>query len=529
MKLVIFLSAIWIVLNYFLLNRRSDQNFVKNNNQCSGEWIKLNENVYFRRSMAFYFTDLNKIRLYLERRQSSANLLGTIELHVEVKLKNNQYLKSNYKHFKQDIIKKDFDYSFESLEFDVILNESIQKENIKSGNVYVVEIKNIDKTTISLPIPLHFKASRLKNEKIVKKNFLCSDLRRGYTRNDVNSFRWHIEMHILNGYDKLIIYNNTMEDSEEYNRLFREYIDYVQIIQYKCMPNFYDKSKQFITNFYELDSQSVAYRWHFETLVYMECYVHHMDKYNYITLNDHDEIIIPRYFEPNAKLEKISENKCNYPNENKLNKTDLQIYLDSLKKSLNLNGDFSFHFKMGIFMKMRLIDYLFQQYELLINSNSYKNEIKYPYSFRVIDALDGIDFNCKISDKNEHDYALYLLNIYKTLLQPLKKKFDSISDLISEAFNRHFYLKGQSTNWLFGKTVHNTKLTNTLTHHYPSSFTKDSIAEIPIQLGHLSHFRRTIKNYLDFKNDVSITELHFDLDYFFCYYKPILKKLGFKF
>ena len=102
-------------------------------------------------------------------------------------------------------------------------------------------------------------------------------------------------------------------------------------------------------------------------------------------------------------------------------------------------------------------------------------------------------------------------------------KYDLISNLISEPFNRHFYLKGKKTVGLWGKTIHNTLLTETLNHHMPFKVTKDSIITVPHENGHVSHFRG--KNYLDLRDQISITELHFDLDYFFCYYKPILRKI----
>jgi hypothetical protein len=482
--------------------------------ECLSEWVKLNENIYFKQNMAFFYTDLNIIRLYLERRKSSVRFLS-IKLNVEFKLKNKKIFNQSLLLKKNEIISQVFDFSFESIESELNLNdENIQKEDIESGKVRVI----LGENTVSLPIQLNIKLYRAKDQD-KKHTFVCSDFKRGYKSKDVNSFRWHIEMHKLNGYDKLIIYTNKMENIEEFNRLFREYIGFVEIIQYKCMPNFKDKTTLFLReDFYELNYRLAD---HFEHLIYLECYLHNMDKYKYITVTDLDEIIIPRYFKQNTNIQDISENKCNYLNQDNSNKskTDLEIYLNSLKKILEKNEDVSFHFKNGLYMNMRMIDNLFKQLELLINSSTKS----FPRSFRVVDRLeDFINFECKIRNKKEYNYSLYLLNIYKTLIQPLKSKYDSISDLISEPFNRYFYLKGKKTVGLWGKTIHNTLLTETLNHHMPVKVTKDSIITIPHEYGHVSHFRG--KNYLDLRDEISITELHFDLDYFFCFYKPILKK-----
>ena len=357
--------------------------------------------------MAFYYTDLNKIRLYFERRKSSSSVrFLSLELRVEIKLKNKRVLNQSLFRIKNEILAEVLNFSFESIESDYLLNESVQKEDIESGTVRVVLEKN-NFSIISLPILLNIKMYRLK-DKDKKNTFICSDFKRGYNSKDVNSFRWHIEMHKLNGYKKLIIYTNNMENVEEFNRLFREYIGYVEIIQYKCMPNFKDNNQQFLKDFIGLNHRLAD---HFEHLIYLECYLHNMDKYKYITVTDLDEIIIPRYFKPNSNIQDINEHKCSYLNEDtsKKNTTDLDIYLNSLKKILNKNEDVSFHFKNGLYMNMRMIDNLFKQLELSINSSK-----TFPRSLRVVDRLEEmINFECKIKNKKEYNYALYLLNIYK--------------------------------------------------------------------------------------------------------------------
>ena len=481
--------------------------------ECFKEWAILNKNVFLKRNLAFYYTDLNKIRLYLEREKSSGKL--KVEMLVEFKINNTQTIKYTLTRIIQEIIKQDYQFSFEFIESDLNLN-FIQNENIISGTVSVVDLTQKNFNTVSLPIPLNIKLFRSKNK--LKHTFICSDLRRNYNAKDVNSFRMYIEMHKINGYDKLIIYNNSIQDNEQFNHLIREYDGYVQIIQFKCMPNFNDKSTLFITDFYQNPY------WHFESVVYNECYLHNMDKYKYITINDHYENLMPRYLKEYSRLEDNFQSKCYYPDKDQSNnKTNLEIYLNLLKKDLKLDSKISFHFSHALYLKITLIEDFFQQLKIILK----KKDLKLPYLFKVVDKLDKLSIVFKISNLNEHNYALNLLNIYKSLIEPLKTKSRSISDLISEAFNRHFYL-----SFLGGKTIHNTLLTKYLAHHFPLPFTEAvyPVIVIPNEYGHVSHFRRDYKKYFpNATRAFSITELHFDFNYFFCYYKPILEKFEFNF
>ena len=152
-----------------------------------------------------------------------------------------------------------------------------------------------------------------------------------------------------------------------------------------------------------------------------------------------------------------------------------------------------------------------------VNSNITMNS----YKIMITDDSSKKNFNITIKTQKEHLYAKYLYNLFTKIIKPFYKKNAKSLNQISESFNRLFFLIGPSTTWMCGKTIHNTLLTKTLSTHYPEPF----IAEyISIENGHSSHFR---KEYNINWADKSITDFNFDLNYFLCYFKPILKRLNF--
>jgi len=138
--------------------------------ECFKEWAILNKNVFLRRTLAFYYTDLNKIRLYLEREKSSGKL--KVEMLVELKIDNMQTVKYTLTRINQVIIKQDYQFSFEFIESDLNLN-FIRNENIVSGTVSVIDLTQENFNTVSLPLPLNIKLYRSKNK--LKHTFICSD------------------------------------------------------------------------------------------------------------------------------------------------------------------------------------------------------------------------------------------------------------------------------------------------------------------------------------------------------------------
>jgi len=110
-------------------------------------------------------------------------------------------------------------------------------------------------------------------------------------------------------------------------------------------------------------------------------------------------------------------------------------------------------------------------------------------------------------------------NIFKLFYAQNRDKIKNSK--ISESFDRLFLSLGDSyITW--GKTIHNTILTEALKHHYPKGDYKNDLVMVPINKGYTAHFRDDYK-YISGKTK-SIQEFKFDFNYFLCYYKSILNK-----
>ena len=117
-------------------------------------------------------------------------------------------------------------------------------------------------------------------------------------------------------------------------------------------------------------------------------------------------------------------------------------------------------------------------------------------------------------------YARHLLEIHELFIAPMYTQNADTMRALPEPFNRLFMLMGASTSWFCGKTIHNTLLSNTVGNHYADA---GEVPTVPMELGHNSHFR---KLYNIDNKPKSISEFYFDLNYFLCYYKPIVKRLN---
>jgi len=517
---------------YFLNNFNNDNNYTipmikskelnndNNNNPCLSEWTILNQDIYFRRNLAFYYTDLKVIRLYFERKTLSKHNLTLI--YSNIYINKQQIIQLNQTNKKE--IQKDNNYSFEYIDFNFNLAATIVDKTLFK---VIVKLKNDETESIDLTI----KAYRNKDDSQKNHSMLCSKVY--YFSNDYYStFKWWIEMNKIHGYKKLVIYNNSIENSNKFSQLFEHNKYFVELIQFKCIPNFMDENNSnltFISSFYDFQTKYnkpiLDVHVHFEQVVFNECYLQNMNKYKYITINDQDETIIPTYLKNYKQQEnglikseksfmKIAESFCYYNKNEK--ETNIQVYLNSLQTASD-NHPVTFHFNMGVYMKQTTMDLIFDQIDKLTNFSTSsiriydKNELNY---YKQI-----LDFNITINSIQDYEYAKYLYDVYKTVLKPFYMKNKDKLKQIPESYNRLFYLLGPSTTWFCGKTIHNTLITESLTTHYPQSF--DSVTTIPIEQGFSSHFR---KDYNLNWNEKSIKEFRFDLNYFLCYYKPILNK-----
>ena len=128
-----------------------------------------------------------------------------------------------------------------------------------------------------------------------------------------------------------------------------------------------------------------------------------------------------------------------------------------------------------------------------------------------------------IRNQTELDYAKRIYKFHTELIEPILRKNKQLLDKVAaESFNRVYILFGQnSTGFLWGKTIHNTITTDSMNTHFGGKS-----VNIPIEYGHLSHFREIYNIHWGI---YPIKELMFDFNYYNCYFKPIIKQFGLDF
>jgi len=152
----------------------------------------------------------------------------------------------------------------------------------------------------SKPIPVKLKKFFYEGEE--NKVVLCGKV---YYLNDKQSkdFEYWIELSKLEGYEKIVIFNNSIEDTQRFRKIFSDHKDFIEVIPYQCLPNFYKKtqgSPKYIDFYYiqnELKWDPLYFHMHFERLTQNECYWENKDKYKNIAILDNDESVIPRVLE----------------------------------------------------------------------------------------------------------------------------------------------------------------------------------------------------------------------------------------
>ena len=184
---------------------------------------------------------------------------------------------------------------------------------------------------------------------------------------------------------------------------------------------------------------------------------------------------------------------------------------------------------MTLFLKNSVVDDIFTKLDDYLKLND-KLTI---HSFNITDLNDhnqrgevGVSFNLLISNEAEYLYANFLNQFYHKEVKPFLIKNKQVFDMLPEVFSRFYLVNNDTTSWMCGKTVHNTQLSHWVSNHYPEGNNFLNLVWTQHEYGHLSHFRTSLKDLHN--RNISIRHLNFDLNYFLCYFKPIVQELNFK-
>ncbi len=515
--------------------------------QCeNNEWISLNKYIYFRKSLAFCYSDIKKLRIYFTKHKKyKANL------HFEL-LSNGISLKTTRFYFPHLNWHRRLPYQHGYLEADLdCLKINENKTMISTLEVDIFSANYRTKSPVLFEIKHYDQNENFKNSSIA-----CSKLF-FFDNTGIKRFKWWIEVSKLSGYEKLVIFNVSL--SEVYKNLFDKYKDFVQVIQYQCIPNLfpnllnesYFKFNEIGKLFPSLSAVTKhgIYQ-HYEYFSNNECYLLNKDKYRYVAVLDNDEFILPRltnisnildFTEPNQL---VKNHNC-YKDSQKF-----ETYLKDVSKNLNSTQKNTYFFQMNLQLKTQTMKIIFEElgkilenYEIKIN----KKIENFHYSINVKDMKDldkpdndkhkfksilerfrkkkysnnsFLNFELTIDSKQDFIYAKYLYDSFKKLIEPFLDQNSNIDNEIDESFNRFYFILGDNLSYAaHPKTVHDTLKSTDINWHLPNTVYETQI-KVPNNLGHVNHFR--LKYHSDWKS-YPIKSVFFDFDYFACYYLKTLQ------
>ena len=183
-----------------------------------------------------------------------------------------------------------------------------------------------------------------------------------------------------------------------------------------------------------------------------ECFLENADKYEYVTVVDNDETILPTII--NDKFSKKSET-FNYIKSLNLDSIKKEVnsanlackfetkpnYIESYLKSFGSNKNF--HFGMAYYLKDVDLKRIFNAFEAYFSASSF-NPNSFNHVIKVIDYEEKSEnhnpYNYKfvITTQDELSYARNLLLLYRHFVETFENKYEMILNSYSEQFHRFF-------------------------------------------------------------------------------------------
>ena len=516
-------------------------------------WEQMNEWIFFKRSSAYYIIEDNLFKIYLISKDN-------FKLNVDITLKGDTVDKWSKKFtihnlaYEQKEVRLNYNLNMLSFKFNLLeyFNFEDYDEVLKRGNfnltAYFSQTGNLNYRT-QYPINVNIKYIKSKNGSSKKNgSIICSKCLYFKNNDDYKYLLWWLELNKQIGYTKVIFCNQSIPDTKGFRHLFETYKDFIELKQFRSIPNFSDSNKKispfqhnFLTDYFQLSPSQEVYDWNvdgYDVLHTNECFLENADKYEHVTVVDIDETIMPRI---NSKFKKKSDtfeyvkqlntdslresiaikkemsslsNTCSSRDQNKI----IDSYLSSIADKTN------FHFSMAYYLKDVTVKMIFNAFEAYFKSNS-SNSLR--QAIEVIDITPKSKFHNPynytfiIKNQDELIYAKNLLFIYRHFIEKFENKYTKQLSGLSEQFHRYFYISGPTTGWLCGKSIWHTDKTSEYSVHYgvvasePRWFNFDE--------GHNAHFRQS---YPFNAKNISITEFSLDFNYLNCFYEPMIRILS---
>ena len=508
----------------------------------ANHWIHIKgHQVFFRQKSIWYFTDKDEIVAYFV---SKSDFSRKVNFKLKFSSKRQRVFGYSAKFIKLRLWRENEFYSLYRLQTN-IKSKGFDFNITKSAIRISFSVNNSTQTKW-----LSLKMKERINSQIKGGAMICV---KNYNLNESNiaMLDWWLNLNKLMGYEKVVLYNTSIF-GQAFKKLFDNHSSFVEVRPFKFIPNLLDSSNgTFIRGTGRLN-RFMKFVFHLITL--NECFIDHVDHFKYVAVIDFDELFVPRKlneFYP-MKMHGRLINDRDIMNEaliqKKLNEystkcsgkqsksSDIMDYITDLnEKHQIVNYEKSLYFQMANYVDNRFINMVFSSLdEFLLFGVS--NDKSFPYVIKIkrvktlIDTYTSDFLNLVINDKSDLKYANYLNNLYHVYVKHLLKKTTSEDFLmktkleynttasISHNFNRFFFTTIKIDKFT-GKTLHSVYGTDQVNHHYANGNSKSH--RIDFIWGQLSHFR----NMFGMPSDtIGIGDLFFDMNYFACYYMPMLNK-----
>ena len=522
------------------------------------EWEQLNKDEFYRRSMAYYFVEKSLLRVYSLSRnpwhRDFDNRSAIFQIKLVIQQSNGERYLIKLNNVTCLYHDNRYEYDLASLNANLSLVEMLNEKfglNLPLNNS-VVESLRIKLFVQDMVRNITTKHSMDVKTRIQSKpkygSMLCTYC---YFYGESETFDNHImflywiELNKKFGYQKIGICNHSFPATKEYKELFEKHKDLVHMYQLKTCPNVNmqqklakDEKNEYYTSFNQVSSELTV---PLEVLMYNECYMDNIDKFKRVSINGADELIIPRSIEKistdksvvnliaNLDLRKVKDKKTlhtllDLENSCKTTEPAIENYLNSLENKFKQPQPMNFHFGMGHYLRDFSIDIIMAAIETYFNSSVYKPSEK-RHTFSVVDtSYENYTYTFVLNGDYEVNYIRNLAKVYRLLIGDFKREKKEVISKHLNQFNRFLFFAGNLTWHLCGKSIYNTEKVMAVSVHYPDRFESEGITTFGWDqgVGLDSHFRH---QYSLRVSNITFDELKIDLNYFYCYYRDVVKEL----
>ena len=209
----------------------------------ANDWIYLKNDIYFKQSAAWYFADKNLVQLFfITKFYVNIKLNASLAFGVNKNMLLNQSIgQANIIHIPR--WRKDKFYRLYSLQINLNMKSFLKTNSLEKltyDHLFVfVQYNEYSTELIKLKIKNRYSNNLDRNDRsmICVKNY-------GLSRDKLKTMRWWLSMNRLIGFNKIVIYNNSIHS--DFDSLMTEYNDLVQVKSLQCLPNFINKKGKYL-------------------------------------------------------------------------------------------------------------------------------------------------------------------------------------------------------------------------------------------------------------------------------------------